>query len=416
MIEINRKKNRSRPKLPLTPRSLLPMTYLQTFMVLSLPVTGMCYAALGALKLPLAERLKLDEAKVGGLVAAFGFMVGPIILLSGFLADALGRKGVWLGGTGIVALSLFMLSRVQHYRWAMVAVALLSAGWAGMINVANVLMYLAYSNVFMATNLLDCFFGLGAFLTPIIAVWLIRKFGFSRGVASLGLLTLVPFVMALGVEMQSAPAAKPVGFEALLHDPIMWLCGLTLLFWVPVESSTAAWATTLVNRLAPEGEDQQRSARIDAWALSAFWFCFMGSRLIAALIEHGSTSTAVQTVHTARLIHIALAVAMGLTMLGLALSKRRGITFALLVAAGLISGPFFPNLMALLLTHFPVEVHGRAVGMLFGMGSIGWTIIPSLMGAVAKRKTVPHAFLLAAGCTVVLLGLVVTHHFYAAGR
>ena len=63
------------------------MTYLQLFMVLSLPVTGMCYAALGALKLPLAERLKLVEAKVGGLVASFGFMVGPIILLSGFLAD-----------------------------------------------------------------------------------------------------------------------------------------------------------------------------------------------------------------------------------------------------------------------------------------------------------------------------------------
>ena len=40
------------------------MTYLQLFMVFSLPVTGMCYAALGALKLPLAERLKLDEAKV----------------------------------------------------------------------------------------------------------------------------------------------------------------------------------------------------------------------------------------------------------------------------------------------------------------------------------------------------------------
>src|ERR1051325_2262278 len=391
------------------------MTYLQTFMVLSLPITGMCYAVLGAVKLPLAERLKLDEAKVGGLIASFGFMVGPIILMSGFLADALGRKGVWLSGTALVALSLFTLSRAQHYRWAVVAVAMLSAGWAAMINVANVLMYLAYTNVFMATNLLDCFFGLGAFLTPIVTVWLIRKGGFSRGVSALGLLTLLPFLMALPVEMQGAPSAKPVGFGVLMGDPVMWLCGLTLLFWVPIQSCTAAWATTLVQRLKPAGEDEKRSARIDAWALSAFWFCFMGSRLIAAVIENNSTATAVETVHTARLVHIALAVAMTLTMLGLVFSTRRGLTFGLLVLAGLLAGPFFPNLVALLLTHFPVEVHGRAVGVLFGMASIGWTVIPSIMGAVAKKHSVPRAFLVAAVCGVILLALVVTHHVYAQG-
>ena len=152
------------------------MTLLQTFMVVSLPATGMCYAILGALKLPLAERLRMNEAKVGGLVSSFGFMVGPIILLCGFLADALGRKGVWITGSVLVAVSLFMLARTKRYSWAVVAVLLLSGGWAAMINVGNVLMYLAYANVFMATNLLDFFFGLGAFLTPTVTVLLIRYF------------------------------------------------------------------------------------------------------------------------------------------------------------------------------------------------------------------------------------------------
>src|SRR5438874_8433903 len=117
-------------------------------MVVSLPTTGMCYAVLGALKLPLAERLQMNEAKVGGLVSSFGFMVGPIILICGFLADALGRKGVWLGGSILVASSLILLSRTQKYSVAVIAVLMLSAGWAAMINVANVLMYMAYSNVF----------------------------------------------------------------------------------------------------------------------------------------------------------------------------------------------------------------------------------------------------------------------------
>ena len=216
------------------------MTLLQNFMVVSLPLTGMCYAVLGALKLPLADRLKMDEAKVGGLVSSFGFMVGPIILLCGFLADALGRKGVWLAGSALVALSLLLLARTQKYFWAVVAVLLLSAGWAAMINVGNVLMYLAYANVFMATNLLDFFFGLGAFLTPAMAVLLIRKLGFSRAVSTLGALMAIPAVFSLAVHMQSVPAAKPVGFGALAGDPVMWLCALTLMFWVPVESCTAA--------------------------------------------------------------------------------------------------------------------------------------------------------------------------------
>ena len=71
---------------------------LKAVLLIAVTMLGMCYALLGSLKLALAERLEITEDKVGGLVAAFGFMVGPVILASGFLTDSLGRKGVWLGG------------------------------------------------------------------------------------------------------------------------------------------------------------------------------------------------------------------------------------------------------------------------------------------------------------------------------
>lgn len=398
------------------------MTLLQTFMVASLPATGMCYAVLGALKLPLAERLRMNEAKVGGLVSSFGFMVGPIILLCGFLADALGRKGVWISGSVLVALSLFMLARTRKYFWAVVAVLLLSGGWAAMINVANVLMYLAYTNVFMATNLLDFFFGLGAFLTPAVTVLLIRKFGFSSAVTVLGALLIVPAVFSLAVEMQSAPVAQPVSFGALARDPIMWLCGLTLMFWVPIESSTAAWTTTFVNGLAPEGEAPERSRRIAAWTLSGFWLCFMGARLLTALIFHSGAqpvgeaalkAAVLETVHLARVTHIVLAALSIVILIALVLSRKRALTIGLILFAGLLYGPFFPNLMAILLTHFPPEVHGRAVGLLFGCASIGWTIFPMLIGAIATRSTLQRGFVVAVGCAIALLALVIGHLVYA---
>lgn len=399
------------------------MTLLQTFMVASLPVTGMCYAVLGALKLPLAERLKMNEAKVGGLVSAFGFMVGPIILLCGFVADSLGRKGVWLTGSVLVGVALFMLARTRKYSWAVVAVLLLSGGWAAMINVANVLMYLAYNNVFMATNLLDFFFGLGAFLTPAVAVLLIRRFGFSTGVTLLGALVSIPALFSLVVNMQSVPTAQPAGLGALAGDPVMWLCALTLMFWVPIESCTAAWTTTFVNGLAPSGEAPERSRRIAAWTLSGFWLCFMGARLLTALIFHSGDlptdeaarqAAMTQTVHVARVTHIVLATLCIVVLLALVYSRKRSLTIAFLLLAGLLYGPFFPNLMAILLSHFPVELHGRAVGILFGCASVGWTVIPAVIGAIAAKTTLQRSFLVAVGDAVVLLALVVAHFIHAA--
>ena len=213
------------------------MTTLQTFMICGLPITGMCYSVLGALKLPLSERLNMHEAKVGGLVSSFGFMVGPIILICGFLADALGRKGVWIErldpGFAFIAHSV----ADKSLSVAVIAVAMLSAGWAAMINVANVLMYMAYDNVFMATNLLDFFFGLGAFLTPTVTVILIRKSGFSKAVAVLAAIVIVPLIYSFAVNMQGAVAAQPVGFSKVIGDPIMWFCGIILLLWVPIESA-----------------------------------------------------------------------------------------------------------------------------------------------------------------------------------
>src|SRR5437773_7036396 len=223
--------------------------------------------------------------------------------------------------------------------------------------------------------------------------------------------------------MQSVPAAKPVGFGALAGDPVMWLCALTLMFWVPVESCTAAWTTTFVNGLAPADETPERARRIAAWALSGFWLCFMGARLLTALLFHSPDLPAEEaarqaamahTVHVARVTHIVLAAACIVMLLGLVFSRKRGLTIALILLAGLLYGPFFPNLMAILLSHFPVEVHGRAVGILFGGASIGWTVIPALIGAIAARTTLQRSFLVAVADALVLLALVVAHFLHAA--
>ncbi len=45
------------------------------------------------------------------------------------------------------------------------------------------------------------------------------------------------------------------------------------------------------------------------------------------------------------------------------------------------------------------------MGIFFCIGGIGWTAIPILIGAYAKRTTVQRAFLIATGAATLLTGL-----------
>ena len=74
------------------------------------------------------------------------------------------------------------------------------------------------------------------------------------------------------------------------------------------------------------------------------------------------------------------------------------------------------TLIAILLSHVETSLHGRAVGIFVCIGGIGWTAIPMLIGAYAKRTSVQRAFLIAAACAVLLTGLSVALHEFLPDR
>ena len=391
------------------------MTYLQLFIVLSLPVTGLCYATLGSIKLTLAGRLRLDEAKVGGLISAFGLMVGPIILLCGALSDAYGRKPIWMGGSLLVFLSFVAFALARSYAAAVLATALLATGWTAMINVANPVMAGAFKDPFTGTNLGDALFGAGAFLCPLLVEILRRRLGFPKAMGAIAMLALVPLFLALGLELGGGELKGDLrkafeGFSHLLADKNIWLLGLTLMCWVVIESGTAGWATTLVRQSAPPGESPEVSDRIAARCLSAFWLCFMSSRLLTAWVLHGTRMPNSQLARITQAMQVAIAVLAVVAMLGLVLARPRPLVVALVVFAGLICGPFFPNLIGQLFTHLDATGKmawaGRSVGMIFACASVGWTLLPTAMGLVATRKGLRRAFVLPAAGGVVIIVLI----------
>src|SRR4026207_1690457 len=120
------------------PRSCLVDSMLTLMQIAALAVAGMCHALLGSVKVPLARKLNIDEARVGGLVSVFGFTLIPMVLVFGFLVDAAGKQAVLAGGFVLLIAAIVLLARLRSYPIALVAVLLLGTGWSALVNVLNV--------------------------------------------------------------------------------------------------------------------------------------------------------------------------------------------------------------------------------------------------------------------------------------
>jgi fucose permease len=382
---------------------------LTAMQVAALAVAGMCHALLGSVKVPLAKKLAIDEARVGGLVSVFGFTLIPMVLAFGFLVDALGKQVVLGGGFGLLIVSMIMLARLKSYPLALVAVLLLGTGWSALVNVLNVTSPPAFlppeeitTRTSYAMNMGDFVFGMGAFLTPLLVAALLRKFSLSSTVLILATFAIVPVLLGLGVNW-NLPQLNPEeiatvagGLAKLLSDPLVWLCCLAFFFHVPIEASVATWATTL---MTDKGVKDAPASTL----LSIFWLTFMGSRLMAALLLPQGVDT---------LLVISMSALCIVFTLVIVFSRSAWLTCATVVLAGCILGPIFPTLIAILLSHQPLPLHGRAVGIFFCIGGIGWTAIPILIGAYAKRTSVQRAFIVASASAVMLTVLSVVLHWF----
>lgn len=379
------------------------MNLLQPTVIVGLFAAGMGVALVGSVKVALARRLNIDESRVGGLVSTFGFVMIPVVLLMGVLIDLLGKEIVLISGSVFMASALVVLARSKAYWQALLGVLLLSAGWATSINVLNVLMPSTFhgSNVY-ATNVGNSLFGIGAFLTPIVVAFLTRRMGFTSGLLVLAAFAFTFGLLALGshcpevVQNESVQNAT-ADASSFWSNRIMWLCALALFFYLPLEATMAAWFTTYLG-------DNGVKEGIASALLSAFWLAFVVSRLTVAFnilqLPPGSETTVILVASLAGVV----------TLTGVVLGHDARLAGVLVIAAGLVFGPVFPTLMAVLLSHCEPAMHGRAVGLFFALGGLGWTTIPVLIGAYARRTNVQQAFSIAVGAAVGLaaIALVLT--------
>jgi fucose permease len=354
---------------------LVPVTISAAFVV------GMLLALLGSIKLPLARRLQISEAKVGGLLSALFLAIGPMMLVSGILIDRWGVAGVLIASALICGVALSGLALCRNYASAVGAVAAVGVAVAGLSTASGVLMPEAFFPGRPAASLQigNVFFGLGALLTPALTERLIRKLSYRKALFVLALIALAPAVTAALPQQFPGGHAPAGGLAAVLSSPFLWLVGLAFLLYVPLESGISTWATTCLTEL---GMREKRAAVF----LSGFWLTFLAARLAVAFLELGGVIPA--WADSWLLIALALATGMALGSLAGAVDAIGAGGRVLLVGAFL--GPIFPGLVAILFGHFP-DHKGTAYGAMFCVGSVGNLVLPPLFGSYARKTSVQRA-------------------------
>ena len=360
--------------------------------ILAVSVLGIVFSLIGAVKLRLVERASLSDAQIGGLISTLMFTSMIVVLAIGPLVDAWGHKPFAILGFLLCGSAIYLFSLMRTFKALMFACVLLGVGGMCVNTVGNTLMpqvLFGGQNASAALNLGNMFFGLGAFLTPFLAGFLIQKMGYSKTIFLVALIAFVPVIFALTAN--NYPPQPPSGFQlanafGLLGNPMVLVAALALFCYVGLEASMGGWISTFLTSIGM-GESSANTV------LSGFWIGIMVSRLITAGLVSPASGPTVITV---------LALVAAVTIFMMVASKSKGMGGVAVLLTGLAFGPIFPTIVGVTFSSVVPELHGSAFAIIFTIGLLGASTIPAAIGIYSRGKTIQKSLVIAAAAAVVL--------------
>jgi FHS family Na+ dependent glucose MFS transporter 1 len=342
---------------------------------------GMMTAAIGPVLPDLAKQAGSDLAAIGSVFTAI--FLGALLaqLVSGPIGDRIGMGTVLIGGITLLAAGTLgiTLSRALPLTLALALLAGLGHGavdLGGTVLIANI-----YNNqAVSALNLLNVFFGLGAFVGPAVAGFALKTWATglpAMWVSTALLLGLLPFLIK--IRTSKSERGKSVDLAApvinIYRSPLLWGLGLLILLYVGTENGMGGWITTYMARTTPMRIEQA------ALVASGFWLALTAGRMASAALGLRFTS---QSLLTGSL----MAASCGSLLLVLS-AGRVFLAVAAVLLIGFSLGSIYPTVMALTTAVF-AQGPGKAASVVAAMGSLGGMALPWLQG-VLLVKTGPSA-------------------------
>jgi FHS family Na+ dependent glucose MFS transporter 1 len=353
---------------------------------------GMTMAALGPTLPGLAQQTRSTIAQISVLLSArsLGYLLGA--LLGGRLFDRLPGHAVLAGVLLLLAAALAAVPLIPML-WLLTCVVLVFGALAGMVEVgANALMQWSYrADAGPLLNALHFFFGVGAFLMPILvaqAALLSGDIAWAYWLCGLLILPVAVWLARLPSPPRQVSAAMP-GAGPTVDYRLVGLVAVFFFLYAGIEHSFGDWIAAYSAALGLS------SGAKAAYLASAFWASITVGRLVATALTTRLRSSALVTAGLA-----GSAVAVGIIVVWPASAAALWVG---VVVLGLSLAPVVPCTLALV--GECMAVTGLATGWFFvGLGAGGMTI-PWLIGQFFEgvgpvALMVTMAVVLALACAV----------------
>jgi FHS family Na+ dependent glucose MFS transporter 1 len=339
---------------------------------------GLIWASIGPLLSQFATRNGTSLATIGGIYTAI--FLGAVIS-----QIALGRFTDRWGQLRSLTIALLVLSLgiigVCYSRWLPLtfALAFITGMGQGLANLCgNVLVgQLFKENSVSSVNLLNVFWGIGAFIGPLLvsgAIFLWQS-GLPAMIFSALVTIAASLVLLFGffkVKIGTQGERLEKSLQPKMHyTAFLWSLGGLLLLYIGSESAVGGWATTYMQKTT--------SLKIELAALvtSGFWLAITLGRIMGTVLGSRLAPKKVLT--------ICLSIASLGGILFVASYGNPVLSIVAIFLIGLGFGTIYPTSMAIVTMAF-AETPGQAGSVITVMGSVGGMLIPWLQGIIMQQS------------------------------
>jgi MFS transporter, FHS family, Na+ dependent glucose transporter 1 len=343
----------------------------------------------------LAANTGADLSQISLLFTArsLGILVGSLTVSR--LYDRLPGHPVMVIGLLSLALTMALTPLISQL-WLLVLVMLLMGLVGSTVDIGTntMLPWLHRGNVAPYMNGLHFFFGVGAFLAPVVVAQALLLSGDIVWAFWLAALLILPVAVWIGPQRSPRPLAVEPGEVAGQQNHLL-AAVITLFFflYVGAEVSFGGWIYTYAVQMG------LASLTTAAYLTSAFWGSLMVGRLISIPMANRMAPRRL----------LAVGIAGCLVSVGLLLTNTNSTTILWIssIGLGLSMAPLFPTTLSLAGRNMPVT--GKTTGWFFAGASTGAMTLPWLVGQLFNIYG-PEAAMLAIGAgvlgTAVVYGLM----------
>jgi fucose permease len=358
---------------------------------LGILIYGYLNAMLGIVLPNLMEKLKLNKSQAGVffMISSIGLIVASVP--SGLTMDALGTKVVVCVGLFLVAIAFWGMGVANNSRALYSMAFILGLGGSMVVAGENTAISLVNSTQReVAANLLNLFFGVGAFIAPFLVIPVLKQRGFTGVLKVSSLLTVAILLLHLALSFpkpllsQGFPLAQT---GALLTQPRLWLLMFLIFLYVGTEFSVWSWTVTFFT--TERGYTQKQASRL----IAAFALAMIAGRWAGqwTLVAFGP-------------VRVLLVSAIGsvICLAGMFTLRKRVLVAISTMAAGWFMAAIFPTALGLAGSYFPTLV-GTAISLVITGGWLGAIAIPPAVGFVANRNGVRRGVLVPVGAALLMV-------------